>query len=227
MGLAYVGLDGLAAMHGGEQPMLDALCAAVPEDFQAQVGLGPNKFTAFVAARSSRSAGLSRTQGDPAAFLAPHPLSLLPARARSAGRPAPARLADPGRYGGSGAGRAARPLRHGRPARVGAGLGDRPAPPAAAHRGRVCRGDALAAYRVELAGVAARGGRHAAHPRLRPTRDAGPLCGHGDADLRPGGRSGLAEGVSFQATLSATGGGRPRSSRPGWRASIPGPRSRR
>ena len=78
LGLAYVGLDGLAAMHGGERLMLDALCTALPEHFQARVGLGPNQFTAFVAARARRSAGLSRVEGDPAAWLAPHALGLLP-----------------------------------------------------------------------------------------------------------------------------------------------------
>ena len=78
LGLAYVGLDGLEAMHGGERPMLDALRAALPERFQPRIGIGPNKFTAFVAARTRRSAGLSRIEGDPAAWLAPHPLALLP-----------------------------------------------------------------------------------------------------------------------------------------------------
>ena len=78
LGLAYVGLDGLEAMHGGERPMLDALRAAVPERFQPRVGIGPNKFSAFVTARTRRSAGLSRIEGDPAAWLAPHPLDLLP-----------------------------------------------------------------------------------------------------------------------------------------------------
>ena len=78
LGRAYVGLDGLEAMHGGEWPMLDALQAALPERFQPRIGLGPNPFTAFVAARTRRSAGLSRTPGDPAAWLAPHSLDLLP-----------------------------------------------------------------------------------------------------------------------------------------------------
>ena len=78
LGLAYVGLEGLAAMRGGEWPMLDALQAALPERFEPRIGIGPNKFTAFVAARTRRSAGLSRTRDDPAAWLAPHPLNLLP-----------------------------------------------------------------------------------------------------------------------------------------------------
>ena len=78
LGLAYIGLDGLEAMHGGERPMLNALRAALPEHFQPRIGIGPNMFTAFVVARTRRSAGLSRTQGDPAAWLAPRPLDLLP-----------------------------------------------------------------------------------------------------------------------------------------------------
>ena len=79
LGVVYVGLDGLEAMYGGEQPMLEALLAAVPERFQPRVGIGPNKFVAFVAARSRRSAGLSRVDGSAAGFLAPHSVDLLPA----------------------------------------------------------------------------------------------------------------------------------------------------
>ena len=79
LGVAYVGLDGLEAMYGGERPMLEALLAAVPERFQPRIGIGPNKFTSFVAARTRRSAGLSRIDGNPAAFLAPHSVNLLPA----------------------------------------------------------------------------------------------------------------------------------------------------
>lgn len=81
LGVAYVGLDGLEAMYGGEAPLLDALFGAVPEHFQPRIGIGPNKFTAFVAARVRRSSGLSRVHGnsgDPAAFLAPHSIDLLP-----------------------------------------------------------------------------------------------------------------------------------------------------
>lgn len=79
LGRTYVGLDGLQAMHGGERPMLDAFCAAVPERFQPRIGVGPNKFTAFVAARTRGSPGIRRVGRDAAAFLAPHPLDLLPA----------------------------------------------------------------------------------------------------------------------------------------------------
>ncbi len=79
LGVAYVGLDGLAEMYGGETPMLETLFSAVAEHFQPRVGIGPNKFTAFVAARVRGSSGLSRVRQDPAAFLAPHSIDLLPA----------------------------------------------------------------------------------------------------------------------------------------------------
>ena len=79
LGVAYVRLDGLEQMYGGERPMLDALAQAVPAHFQPRIGIGPNQFTSFVAAQTRRSAGLSRIDGDPAAFLAPHSVNLLPA----------------------------------------------------------------------------------------------------------------------------------------------------
>ena len=88
LGVAYVGLDGLEAMYGGEQPLLDTLLAAVPDHFQPRIGIGPNKFSAFVAARTRRSAGLSRIgrgPSDTAAFLAPHSINLLPASLVSPG----------------------------------------------------------------------------------------------------------------------------------------------
>ncbi len=78
LGVAYVGLDGLATMYGGEQSMLDTLLAAVPAHFQPRIGIGPNKFSAFVAARVRRSSGVSTVGRDAAAFLAPHSINLLP-----------------------------------------------------------------------------------------------------------------------------------------------------
>lgn len=78
LGIAYVGLDGLAQMHGGEGPLHEALLAAIPAAFGPRVGVGPNPFSAFVAARTRRSPGLSKIEGDPARFLAPHTIGLLP-----------------------------------------------------------------------------------------------------------------------------------------------------
>lgn len=97
LGVAYVGLNGLEAMYGGEQPMLDTLLAAVPERFQPHIGIGPNKFTAYVAAQTRRASGLSkigRRPKDAATFLAPHSVNLLPAQLTS-----PALLDDLHRLG--------------------------------------------------------------------------------------------------------------------------------
>lgn len=77
LGVAYLALDGLAQMHGGEAELHEALLAALPEEFGPRVGVGPNPFTALVAARSRATAGLTLVEGDPAAFLAPHSITLL------------------------------------------------------------------------------------------------------------------------------------------------------
>ncbi len=71
LGVAYVGLDGPAARR-------DELLGAVPEHFRPRIGIGANKFTSFVAARVRRSSGATSVPHDAAAFLAPHPIGLLP-----------------------------------------------------------------------------------------------------------------------------------------------------
>ena len=71
LGVAYVGMDGTSAMS-------DELLGAMPEGYQPRIGVGANKFGAFVAARTRRSAGVSSVPHDAAAFLAPHSVDLLP-----------------------------------------------------------------------------------------------------------------------------------------------------
>ncbi len=78
LGVAYVGLDDLAQMHGGEAALLDALLQAVPSHFQPRIGVGPNQFIACVAARARRSSGVTTVARDPTTFLAPHSIDLLP-----------------------------------------------------------------------------------------------------------------------------------------------------
>ena len=74
LGVAYVGLDGLDGPAVGR----DDLLGAVPEHFRPRIGIGANKFTSLVAARARRSPGATIVPGDAAAFLAPHPIGLLP-----------------------------------------------------------------------------------------------------------------------------------------------------
>ncbi len=78
LGVVYAGLDGLSEMYGGEARLAVALLRAVPEYLLPRVGLADGKFPAYVAARTADSLGAVRVPRDVAAFLAPHPVDLLP-----------------------------------------------------------------------------------------------------------------------------------------------------
>ena len=78
LGTAYVRLDGLESMYGGDARLASALLHSVPEYLHPRVGLGEDKFPAFVAARAGRTQGATRVPSDAAAFLAPHSIDLLP-----------------------------------------------------------------------------------------------------------------------------------------------------
>ena len=82
LGTAYVGLDGLEELYGGETRLVTALLNAVPQELTPHAGVGESKFPAFVAARSSRPLGAAKVPPDAAGFLAPQPLGLLPIPAR-------------------------------------------------------------------------------------------------------------------------------------------------
>ena len=110
-GTAYVRLDGLEALYGGEDPLVAALLNAVPQGLQPRAGVGDAKFPALVAARTSPALGATRVPQDVAGFLAPRPVDLLPVPARSRDGDAPPRPAHPGRRGGHEAGGPHRPLR--------------------------------------------------------------------------------------------------------------------
>ena len=71
LGVAYVGLGGASAIS-------DELLCAMPERHKPRIGIGANKFVAFVAAQTRRSSGVSRVTHNVAAFLAPHSIDLLP-----------------------------------------------------------------------------------------------------------------------------------------------------
>ena len=78
LGVAYVRLDGLEAMHGGEARLVTALLNAVPQYLTPRVGVGEAKFPAYVAARSTRPMGAAQVPPDVAGFLAPHLVDFLP-----------------------------------------------------------------------------------------------------------------------------------------------------
>ena len=78
LGTACVGIDGLEPMYGGEARLVTTLLNAVPRWLNPRIGVGEGKFPALVAARESQPMGASRVPPDPAAFLAPHSIDLLP-----------------------------------------------------------------------------------------------------------------------------------------------------
>ncbi|MDP2728297.1 MAG: DNA polymerase Y family protein [Dehalococcoidia bacterium] len=77
LGLAYVDLDGLEELYGGEEAMLAALARSVVP-FQADIGVGQAKFTAYLAARSSRPGRWRKAADDAGAFLRDFPVDVLP-----------------------------------------------------------------------------------------------------------------------------------------------------
>ena len=77
-GTAYVGLDGLEALYGDEARLVTTLLNAVPQELAPRAGVGEAKFPAYVAARASQPFGATRVPPDPAGFLAPQPVHLLP-----------------------------------------------------------------------------------------------------------------------------------------------------
>ena len=78
LGTAYVRIDGLERLHRGEARVVSALLNAVPEYLMPRLTVADSKFPAYVAARTSPTHGASRVPEDPATFLAPHPVDLLP-----------------------------------------------------------------------------------------------------------------------------------------------------
>ena len=81
LGTAYIRVDGLERMYGGEARLVNALLNAVPQGLAPRVGVAETKFPAFVAATVSEPSRATRVPSDVAAFLAPHPVDLLPVSA--------------------------------------------------------------------------------------------------------------------------------------------------
>ena len=78
LGVAYVALEGLEMLYGGEEQLARALLDAVPVSQTPRVGVGDGKFPVLAAARSSEPLGMTRVPEDAAAFLSPRPVYLLP-----------------------------------------------------------------------------------------------------------------------------------------------------
>ncbi len=76
-GTAYVGIGGLEALYGNDAQIVRVLAAAL-DDFDARIGVGENKWLAYVAASISRPGSGRKVTGDPGRFLSPFPVDMLP-----------------------------------------------------------------------------------------------------------------------------------------------------
>lgn len=85
LGTAYVRLDGLEGLYGGESGTVAALIGALPAFLSPRVGIADAKFPAFVAARTRRGPGTCGVGDDVGVFLAPHSIDLLPVSAAMKG----------------------------------------------------------------------------------------------------------------------------------------------
>ncbi len=78
LGCAYVGLDGLEAMYGGEARLIASLLQAIPHDFNPRIGVAGGKFPAYVAAVTSSGGRATKVPDDVAGFLKELSIDLLP-----------------------------------------------------------------------------------------------------------------------------------------------------
>ena len=79
LGCAYVGLDGLEKMFGGETRLVASMLNAVPHHLNPRVGVAGGKFMAYVAALSGRGGQATRvSEGGAAGFLRDLTVDALP-----------------------------------------------------------------------------------------------------------------------------------------------------
>ena len=78
LGRAYVGLDGLEAMYGGEARLIVSLLQAVPQEFNPRIGVAWGKFPAYIAAVTGGKGRATRVPEDVAGFLKGLSIDLLP-----------------------------------------------------------------------------------------------------------------------------------------------------
>lgn len=82
LGCAYVGLDGLETLYGGERRLLAALLGTVPVGLEAQLGVAGAKFPAYVTAISGQPGAVAVAPADVQGFLSPLSVDILPVSAQ-------------------------------------------------------------------------------------------------------------------------------------------------
>jgi DNA polymerase-4/protein ImuB len=83
LGDIYIGLDGLQLIYATDDILVRAVRTAVPAVFNARIGIGDNKFTAYLAAAHSPDGGYKKLTGDISAFLRELNCDLLPVSLKS------------------------------------------------------------------------------------------------------------------------------------------------
>ncbi len=86
IGCAYVGLGGLEELYDGEARLVVMLQRAVPAHYGARVGIGSNKFIAYVAAASAEPGRAVKAPEDGRRFLSSLSVDLLPVSYRTRSR---------------------------------------------------------------------------------------------------------------------------------------------
>ena len=78
LGCAYVGLNGLETMYGGEARLIASLLQVAPHQFNPRMGVAYGKFPAYIAAAASRGGRATKAPADLAGFLGRFSIDLLP-----------------------------------------------------------------------------------------------------------------------------------------------------
>ena len=78
LGCAYIGIDGLEMMYGGEARVITSLMQAIPTNFNPRIGLASSKFPSYIAAMSTRGGQATKVPNNIADFLKGFSIDLLP-----------------------------------------------------------------------------------------------------------------------------------------------------
>ncbi len=83
LGDIYIGLDGLQLIYENDDVLVHAIRSAVPDIFDAQIGIGENKFMAYLAASYNLHDKYKQIIGNTASFLRDLSCDLLPVSLKS------------------------------------------------------------------------------------------------------------------------------------------------
>ena len=78
IGVAYININGLRQMYGGNKNLFNALLSSIPNRLDARIGVANSKFAAYVAALKSGSHNILDVSLQTSYFLNPLPIEFLP-----------------------------------------------------------------------------------------------------------------------------------------------------